>query len=53
MTKLWAIYVCPFMGIDPYFDLIMSTECPKYLYNIFFDGTFFMTNRHKLHIIAK
>ena len=33
MTELWAIYVCPYMGMNPYFDLIMSTESPKY--NIF------------------
>ena len=33
MTELWAINVCPYMGMHPYFDLIMSTECLKY--NIF------------------
>ena len=33
MTELLIILVCPYMGMYPYFDLIMSTECPKY--NIF------------------
>ena len=30
MIQLWTIYVCPYMGLHPYFDIIMSTECPKY-----------------------
>ena len=39
------------MGMNPYFDLIMSTEYLKY--NIFVWNLFYMINRRKLHIIAK
>ena len=39
MTELLTIYVCPYMGMYPYFYLIMSTECLNY--NIFY-GTFFI-----------
>ena len=36
------------MSMYPYFDLFMSTECPKY--NIFSWNLFRMISKHKLHI---
>ena len=33
MTELWAIYACPYMGMHPYLDLIMSTDAHFSSYN--------------------
>ena len=36
MTQLWTIYVCQYLGMHPYFDLIMSTELSGYIFAVIY-----------------